>query len=386
METPFQSGKVRERAFHLCSQYLQGSWKKISPQQLVIRQISGGLSNLVFYVGLPQGCTILGREPPCILLRLFGELGTGPLHQFRLITETVVFTMLAERNLGPGLFGVFPGGRLEEFIAGHPLTALEMRSPFFSSHIAKKVALVHSLQVPVSKEASWLADTMRSFISKVEPIVLDTVPQEEKEQALAVAKWDLRAELDWLLSLLKIVDSPVVFSHNDINTGNILVREDETDCDPVVFIDYEFAAYNYRAFDIANHFNEWVYEYGRKDFPFYNRNPDKYPNLNEQEKWVRTYLSTYQEQQLLLLENNETVQNNNMDQGEIHQVSHLMKEVAVFNLASCLLWTLWSLKQVQNSSIPFAYYNYARDKLEDYTIHKEKVLEIFPEMISSTPL
>ena len=74
-----------------------------------------------------------------------------------------------------------------------------------------------------------------------------------------------RKEIDWLLAFIKVVDSPVVFSHNDINTGNILVREDgSNNWDPVVFIDYEFASYNYRGFDIANHFNEWMYDYGRK--------------------------------------------------------------------------------------------------------------------------
>ncbi len=36
---------------------------------------------------------------------------------------------LAERNLGPKLHGVFPGGRLEEYIQGHPLTSTELRSP-----------------------------------------------------------------------------------------------------------------------------------------------------------------------------------------------------------------------------------------------------------------
>ena len=57
------------------------------------------------------------------------------------------------------------------------------------------------------------------------------------------------------------VEAPVVFSHNDINTGNILVKE-ESDCsDPVVLIDYEFSSYNYRGFDLANHFNEWMYDY-----------------------------------------------------------------------------------------------------------------------------
>jgi Choline/ethanolamine kinase len=38
----------------------------------------------------------------------------------------------AERNLGPKLHGVFPGGRLEEFISGHALTSTELRSPVSS--------------------------------------------------------------------------------------------------------------------------------------------------------------------------------------------------------------------------------------------------------------
>ena len=46
-------------------------------------------------------------------------------------------------------------------------------------------------------------------------------------------------------------------------------------CDPVVLIDFEFSSYNYRGFDIANHFNEWMYDYRRKDYPYYHRNTDK---------------------------------------------------------------------------------------------------------------
>ena len=32
------------------------------------------------------------------------------------ITESVIFTLLAERRLGPKLYGIFPGGRLEQYI------------------------------------------------------------------------------------------------------------------------------------------------------------------------------------------------------------------------------------------------------------------------------
>jgi len=376
METQLQNDKVREKAHQLCQEYLQGRWNTVGPHQLVIRQISGGLSNLVFYVGLPKGCDTLGREPPFILLRLFGELGSGPVQQYRLITETVVYTMLAERNLGPRLFGVFPGGRLEEFIPGHPLTSLEMRSPEFSTQIARNVALVHSLEVPVSKEPTWLGDTLRSYVDKLSPIRPENVPREERDHAVNIATWDLRYEVDWLMNLLKLFNCPVVFSHNDINTGNILVREDGSDWDPVVFIDYEFAAYNYRAYDIANHFNEWMYDYGRKDFPYYYRNTEKYPSQKEQERWVKMYLKTYVEQQQLQQENNQGASQENIIN---HcEESDILKEVTVFSLASHLLWTLWSLKQGQTSSIPFAYYSFAKDKLEDYSEHKAKISHLLP--------
>ena len=53
-----------------------------------------------------------------------------------------------------------------------------------------------------------------------------------------------------------------------------------------------------------------------------------------------------------------------------------MREVSVFSLASHLLWTLWSLKQAQNSNIPFAHYSFARDRLEDYIEHKAKVAHL----------
>ena len=119
------------------------------------------MSNLVFFVGLPPEAKPKGREPEAVLLRLFGDLSVGPQHQYRILTETVVFTMLAERGLGPALHSVFPGGRLEGFIYGHSMSWSEMRSVRYSAEIARNVALIHSLDIPVSKEPSWLHDTMR---------------------------------------------------------------------------------------------------------------------------------------------------------------------------------------------------------------------------------
>ena len=95
----------------------------------------------------------------------------------------------------------------------------------------------------------------------MKPIKLDKVPVEEQPAARSVSSIDLSSEVDWLLSLILRLECPVVFSHNDINTGNILVRDNYLGHDPVVLIDFEFSSYNYRSFDIANHFNELMYDY-----------------------------------------------------------------------------------------------------------------------------
>lgn len=65
----------------------------------------------------------------------------------------------------------------------------------------------------------------------------------------------LRAEIDRLHTVLGEIESPVIFAHNDLLLGNILVDEET---DTVRFIDYEYAAYNYQAYDIGNHFAEFA--------------------------------------------------------------------------------------------------------------------------------
>lgn len=62
-------------------------------------------------------------------------------------------------------------------------------------------------------------------------------------------------ELKWLCNHLKKFKSPVVLCHNDLLLGNVL---HDDDLNTVNFIDFEYAGPNYQAYDIANHFNEFV--------------------------------------------------------------------------------------------------------------------------------
>jgi Choline/ethanolamine kinase len=54
-------------------------------------------------------------EPTKVLLRIYGQShGENALET--MLTESVVFALLSERQLGPRLHGIFPGGRIEQYI------------------------------------------------------------------------------------------------------------------------------------------------------------------------------------------------------------------------------------------------------------------------------
>lgn len=47
------------------------------------------------------------------MLRMYGQLHDGSDAK---ITDSVITMLLSERKIGPKLYGIFPGGRLEEYI------------------------------------------------------------------------------------------------------------------------------------------------------------------------------------------------------------------------------------------------------------------------------
>ncbi|KPP57686.1 hypothetical protein Z043_124566, partial [Scleropages formosus] len=65
----------------------------------------------------------------------------------------------------------------------------------------------------------------------------------------------LAREVEVLKKHLSAVKSQTVLCHNDLLIKNIVYNEAEG---YVRFIDYEYADFNYQAYDIGNHFNEFA--------------------------------------------------------------------------------------------------------------------------------
>lgn len=72
--------------------------------------------------------------PHQVLLRIYGE-GTEVF--FNRENEHKIFKTFAERGLGPRLYGIFDGGRVEEFLDLHSLDSKDL--PRLSTKIAQQL-------------------------------------------------------------------------------------------------------------------------------------------------------------------------------------------------------------------------------------------------------
>ncbi|XP_063545529.1 choline/ethanolamine kinase [Cydia strobilella] len=422
--------EMRDVAATICRNYLHGAWKTVEPSELDFKRISGGLSNFLYYVALPDDMSkaklresmsvedtsymggvmsrsFSGEEPKKVLLRIYGQVH-GQRAMDAIVTESVIFTLLSERRLGPKLWGVFSGGRIEEYIPARSLLTKELSEPALSMKIAEKMAAIHSMDIPLSKEPNWLWKTMGKWIktAKEERLTGNGKNEEENNIIKRLRAVDFEKEVEWLKKFLSTVDSPVVFCHNDLQEGNILLLEDvHTDEEPtyrlhsyqedsprksfdplsqyedantvdsesshisdsgepkLVLIDFEYCAYNHRGFDIANHFQEWGYDYTNPEHPYYYENQENHPNLEQKEIFIREYLKHY----------NYYANDAKDATPSIDDVNHLLNEVDAFTIATHLLWCLWSIVNASKSQIPFGYWEFAMTRLESYIRMKQEV-------------
>ncbi|KAG5680935.1 hypothetical protein PVAND_010411 [Polypedilum vanderplanki] len=449
---------MRDVATRICREYLSGAWKTISQDEIQVKRMSGGLSNFLYYVSLPnrndfgENTNLSKRtrkdsyhssmEPTKVLLRIYGQ-SHGEHALETMLTESVVFALLSERQLGPKLHGIFPGGRIEQYIPARSLTTAELSDSKISAKIAEKMGQIHSLHIPVSKEADWIFNTINRWLNNVDAIMNDIknnnndddqVPEIQKR----LSKIDLRHEANWLKKIAETESYPVVFCHNDLQEGNILFRQNnfvppddlvetldeelhkiddlspmliscpktkienventkvqdtingnsrkrslvdssidneeissnfDNDCkkdDPeLMIIDFEYCAYNYRGFDIANHFLEWTYDYTNEKFPFFFYRPENYPNEKQIDNFIDSYLK-----------------NINMDAFDnkmtfVEEKKQLLEEINLFTIASHLFWTIWAIVN-SSQEIEFGYWEYADIRLKEYFNAKEKYLQLKP--------
>lgn len=53
---------MRDIAVRICRDYLTGAWKSITSDEIQLKRISGGLSNFLYYVSLPDHIALVSPQ------------------------------------------------------------------------------------------------------------------------------------------------------------------------------------------------------------------------------------------------------------------------------------------------------------------------------------
>ncbi|XP_068452676.1 ethanolamine kinase 2 [Clinocottus analis] len=328
---------------HLLSR-LRPHWKATDIQ---MKTFTEGITNQLI------GCYVASlQEPGCVLVRLYGRMTELFVDRDR---ELEMFRVLHAHGCGPQIYCSFRNGICYEFVRGTVLDDELLRQPSIYRLIAAETGRIHSIQPDGGAPAEpFLWTKMSHFLTVAQsgassrpasqrctesPAALHGVPSFET----------LAEELEALKRHLLQVDSPTVLCHNDLLTKNIIYDQDQG---AVKFIDYEYADYNYQAFDIGNHFNEFA---GVDDV-----NYSRYPSLELQRDWLSVYLQSFKRRSGREAEVSEA------------EVTRLHVQVCKFSLASNLFWGLWAILQSQFSSIDFDFLRYAKARLNYYFEKKEE--------------
>ncbi|CAF2039128.1 unnamed protein product, partial [Rotaria magnacalcarata] len=359
---------TQSQALEWCQQFLGGIWSTISIDEMILERVPGGLSNYLYSCSLPKHIETQNSEPRKVLLRIYGEAHRQ--HRATLLIDSVVCTLLSERKLGPRVYGIFPDGRLEEFVEAESLLASEIRDENISRQIATVLGELHQIDMPLVKEPIWLFNTIERYVLETTSTMNKLRTNEDRQIFQEIQSMcNFTQEFEQLKKLLSTIDSPVCFTHNDFQPGNILRLKSH--CDSFTVIDFEYCSYNYRGFDIGNHFCEFMFDYkSATEWPFYKVDYSLYPNAKQQMNFLTSYVDT-----LINNPDKHTTTNdshsNTVNSNPTELARQIMTEANYFALAAHFFWALWSIHMVVSTTIKFGYLEYARARLTAYHLQRD---------------
>merc|ERR1711902_394902 len=120
---------------------------------------------------------------------------------------------------------------------------------------------------------------------------------------------------------------------------NILINQPSENVNEAVsasFIDYEYGDWNYREYDIANHFNEFVGLPDEKTGHMYYEK--LYPSKEFRLKWLQEYIR-----------NTKKINFDRIFEPTLEEIEELDELVSYFTPLGHLIWGIWSLVQAKFS-------------------------------------
>ncbi|KAL6549665.1 hypothetical protein OROHE_008396 [Orobanche hederae] len=317
-------------------------WSTLDESDFSLETVSGGITNMLLKVSVKEN----NGNNVSMTVRLYGPNTQYVINRER---ELQAIPYLSVAGFGAKLLGVFGNGMVQSFINARTLTPsgcnhdwrqLNMRHPKLVAEIAKQLQKFHEVEIPGLREPQLWNDIFK-FFDRASKLKFENSERQKKYEMVSFG--EINKEISDLKVMTDRFNAPIVYSHNDLLSGNLMINDDE---DKLYFIDFEYGSYNYRGFDIGNHFNEYA---------GYDCDYSLYPSKDEQYYFFKHYLRP-----------------DKPDEVSGEDLKAIYAETNAYMLASHLYWALWALIQAKMSPIDFDYLGYFFLRYNEYKKQKEK--------------
>ncbi|KAL9105269.1 MAG: hypothetical protein Q9227_009528 [Pyrenula ochraceoflavens] len=355
---------------------LRPEWET-SPGNIGIKTFTDGITNTLLKVSKEApGWSPEQIDDASILLRAYGSRTEILIDRER---EAKSHALLAEHGLAPPLLARFKNGLLYNFTRGQVCTPDDLTTEPVWRGVARRIAEWHArLPLVVNKEGDHHDDrSPQSTPSQSTPSAIsspassaDNIERLPTPNMWSVMlKWvaelpsrspderarnsQLRTEIERSFEELDRGDVGLVFAHCDLLSANILIKPQTLakgaggDIANIGFIDYEYSTPAPAAFDIANHFAEWV---------GYDCDYNRIPTRNVRRQFLEDYVSAFQTH----------ASGGSTPHADRMSVDRLFDDVDRYRGIPGLWWGIWALIQATISQIDFNYAEYAELRLAEY--------------------
>lgn len=301
--------------------------KSIDPLRINVVRISGALTNSIYKLEYTDN----QFKVPSILLRIYGKNVDEIIDRDH---ELDILIKLLSKKIGPKLWGIFTNGRFEQFLDGFvTLDRHQIRNEVISQMLGRRMKDLHYKVVLDYQDykdnlpVCWKLINKWLNILESKEILKNYNEHGVKDEELFLTSFTKFKEIvfkyrDWLFSQYNSngFASNFKFCHNDTQYGNLLLHQsfNETDIimdssdklasmaeeaenensikstsnkkdSSLVVIDFEYGGANFPAFDLANHFCEWMANYHNPEESYF-LNQDSFPSKIEQLNLIKAYV------------------------------------------------------------------------------------------------
>ncbi|KAJ2552890.1 hypothetical protein EV175_003141 [Coemansia sp. RSA 1933] len=381
-----------------------GPVPEICGSQVSLHRMSGALTNRVYIATIDPAPIVMAYRAPRLLrakaeqnqqemvqmpakyiVRVYGKGSEELLCREK---ELYWLSQLSPLGIGPKMHGIFGNGRIEEYLESTMLNNDNVLHASTSRNVARRMCELHTLVSYFRPHGSGIpGDRGAEFLNGKAELwnKVDTGMQMIQDKWYAIRhKASSNAQCVELLdnwhkveetvqkfrALVHQMRSPLVFTHNDLRPDNILRLESNG---KIEIIDYEYASYNYRGFDIANHFCELMVDYGHPEHA-HLLNLAKYPTEKQRYNYLRAYIRAKAFIDDNVKANAGTAKTDSAHPMKIHavklsdsqirkEVEALDREVTFFVTATHLYWGIHGLAKAPITENSFDYIGHATQRL-----------------------